>query len=63
MEVKETAACGISEREFAIDLSETEITKFYKMLKNAVAGADFDKEMAEELLENMRHVVGAAIDM
>ena len=34
MEVRETAACGITEREFAIDVTETEIISLYKFVKD-----------------------------
>ena len=62
MEVKETGACGIAEREFAIELNETEIAKVYKMLLAAKDGTkDFDADMLEDLLGNMEHIVGPSI--
>ena len=59
MEVKESAACGIAEREFTIEMSETEIVKFYKLLDEAKIE---DKDgLIEDMLADMEHVVGQAL--
>ena len=64
MEVRETAACGITEREFAIDLTETEIISLYKFVKSASEQIDgFNKDLVEELLMQTQHIVGPAVDM
>ena len=63
MEVKETAACGISEREFAVALKENEIVKFYKWLDAALEnGEDTEDGMIDDMLGSMEHVVGAALN-
>jgi len=63
MEVRETAACGVSEREFSIDLNETEIEKLYKVIKKAVEGdGEIDAQFAEELMTNMKFIVGPSIE-
>jgi len=63
MEVRETAACGVTEREFAIDLTETEIEKLYKVIKKAVEGdGDVDTEFAQDLMDNMKFIVGPSIE-
>lgn len=60
MEVKESAACGIAEREFTIEVSETEIVKFYKYLDEV--SKQVKNDMIEDLLADMEHVVGQALN-
>ena len=48
MEVKESAACGIAEREFTIEMSETEIVKFYKFLDEAGKKLKDDTGLVED---------------
>ena len=62
MEVKETAACGIIDREFAIELDETEIAKLYKALRSALESTkDFDANFVEDLIAQMEHIVGQSL--
>ena len=62
MEVKETGACGITERQFVIELNETEIAKVYKVFLAAKDPAvKFDADLLEDLLANMEHIVGPSI--
>ena len=61
MEVKESAACGIAEREFTIELSETEIIAFYKLLDEASQKIEDKDGLLEDMLADMEHVVGSAL--
>jgi hypothetical protein len=64
MEVRETAACGVAEREFAIDLMENEIVKFYKFLDATQdAGNQIDADLFDDMIVQIRQVVGPAVDM
>ena len=50
MEVKETAACGISLREFAIEFETDEIVDMYRVLNYAQNESGFyDEDFLEEL--------------
>ncbi|NOZ20758.1 MAG: hypothetical protein GXP25_06680 [Planctomycetes bacterium] len=50
MEVKETGACGITERLFVIELEEDETPEIHKMLKAAENGEEIDKGLLAEVL-------------
>ena len=64
MEVRETAACGVAEREFAIDFMENEIVKFYKFLDATQDAAQgIDPELIDDMLVQIRQVVGPAVEM
>jgi len=41
MEVRETAACGISQREFMIGLDEDDVVPFYRIFRYAQDGTGF----------------------
>ena len=42
MEINESAACGISQKEFAIELDDTDLVDFYRVLLYAHEGTDFE---------------------
>ena len=65
MEVRETAACGVAQREFAIDFMEDEIVKFYKIIVAAQeASLDGpDPDLIDDMIVQMAQVVGPAVDM
>ena len=51
MEVKETAACGIAQREFAIEFDDDKITNIYQLLEEIHDGFnDHHNELAEDLV-------------
>ena len=50
MEVKETGACGITEREFVIELDEDEIPEVHKMLQATEGSEDIDKDLLAEVM-------------
>ena len=63
MEVKETAACGISQREFAIELDGNELVDFYRVLLYAHEGTGFyDEDYLEELRAQLFYVIGPSLE-
>lgn len=63
MEVKETAACGISQREFAIEFDDNELVDFYRVLLYAYEGTGFyDEDYLEELRSQLSYVIGPALE-
>lgn len=63
MEVRETAACGVAEREFCIDLGEDEIVNFFQFLVEAEDAADkIDPELINGMLAQIRQIVGPAVE-
>ena len=62
MEVKETAACGISKREFAIELEKEEIVNIYRILSYAQTGIGFyNEDFLEELKSQMAYIIGPSL--
>jgi hypothetical protein len=62
MEVRETAACGISTREFAIEFDADEIVNVYRVMHYAQKGIGFYEEgFLEDLLSQMSFIVGSAV--
>jgi len=54
MEVKETAACGISLREFAIEIEEDEIVDMYRIMNFAQNEEGFyDEDFLDDLKAQM----------
>ena len=50
MEVRETAACGISKREFAIEFEAGELINVYRVMHYAQKGIGFyDEDFLEEV--------------
>jgi hypothetical protein len=62
MEVKETAACGISKREFAIEFEKEEIVNIYRILNYAQTGIGFfDEDFLEDLKSQMAYIIGPSL--
>jgi len=63
MEVKETAACGISLREFAIELEQDEIVDMYRILRYAQSEIGFyDEDFLDELKSQMSYIIGPSLE-
>jgi hypothetical protein len=63
MEVKETAACGISEREFAIEFETDEIEEIYRVFLYAQEGSGFyDEDFLEDLKLQMSFIIGRSLE-
>ena len=63
MEVKETAACGISLREFAIEFETDEIVDIYRVLNYAQNESGFyDEDFLEELKSQMVYISGPSLE-
>lgn len=62
MEVRETAACGISKREFAIEFEGNEFVNVYRVMHFAQKGIGYyDEGFLEDLLSQMSFIIGAAV--
>ena len=62
MEVRETAACGISQREFAIEFEGDEIVKVYRVMLYAQKGIGYyDEDFLENLISQMSYIIGPAV--
>ncbi len=63
MEVKETAACGISQREFAIEFEGDELADMYRLFQYIKDGTGFyDEDFLEDLLSQMSFIIGPSFD-
>ncbi len=63
MEVKETAACGISEREFAIEFEAGEIPEIYRVFVYAQDGSGlYDEDFLEDLKSQMVFIIGPSLE-
>ena len=63
MEVKETAACGISLREFAIEFEPDELADMYRIFIYAQDGTGFyDEDFLEELKSQMSYIIGPSLE-
>ena len=63
MEVSETAACGISQREFAIAFDADELAEMYRILRYTLTGAGFyDEDFLEDLKAQMEYIVGPLVE-
>jgi hypothetical protein len=63
MEVKETAACGISLREFAIELEQDEIVDMYRVFNYAQNESGFfDEDFLDELKSQMTYIIGPSLE-
>jgi hypothetical protein len=63
MEVKETAACGISLREFAIEIEEDEIADMYRIM-NFVQNEEgfYDEDFLDDLKSQMSYIIGPSVE-
>lgn len=63
MEVKETAACGISLREFAIEIEEDEIPEIYRIMNYAQDEVGFyDEDFLDDLKSQMSYIIGPSLE-
>jgi len=63
MEVKETAACGISHREFAIEFDAEELPEIYRVFRYVKDGTGFyDEDFLEELKSQMSYFIGPSLE-
>ena len=63
MEVKETAACGISLREFAIEIEEDEIVDMYRIMNFAQNEEGFyDEDFLDDLKAQMSYIIGPSLE-
>lgn len=63
MEVKETAACGISLREFAIEFETDEIVDIYRILNYAQNEEGFfDEDFLDDLKSQMIYIIGVSVE-
>lgn len=63
MEVKETAACGISLREFAIEFETDELVDIYRILNYAQNEEGFfDEDFLDDLKSQMIYIIGASVE-
>jgi hypothetical protein len=63
MEVKESAACGISLREFVAEFDDSEIADMYRVLRYVATGEGFyDEEFVEDLMSQMVYIIGPSVE-
>ncbi len=63
MEVKETAACGISLREFAIEFDADEIVDMFRVLNYAQSGiGSYDEDFLDDLKSQMTYIIGPSVE-
>ncbi len=63
MEVKETAACGISQREFAIEFDAEELPDIYRIFLYVQEGIGFyDENFLDDLKSQMSYIIGPSLD-
>ncbi|MBN1103181.1 MAG: hypothetical protein JXL84_07195 [Deltaproteobacteria bacterium] len=62
MEVRESAACGISQREFTIDFDTEELPDIYRVFRYAQDGTGFyDEDFLEDLKSQMSYIIGPSL--
>ena len=62
MEVRETAACGISQREFTMDFDQAEFPDMYRVLRYAKDGTGYyDEGFLEDLKLQMSYIIGPSV--
>ncbi len=63
MEVKETAACGIAQREFAIEFDDDEFNDMYRVMRYVEAGVGFyEEDFLEDLQSQMLYIIGPSVE-
>ena len=63
MEVRETAACGISLREFAIEFDSEELPDIYRVFRYVKNGTGFfDEDFIEDLKSQMTYIIGPSLE-
>jgi hypothetical protein len=59
----ETAACGISQREFAIAFDDHELAEMYRILRYTLSEAGFyNEDFLEDLKAQMEYIVGPSVE-
>jgi hypothetical protein len=62
MEVRETAACGISQREFTMDFDQDEFPDMYRVLRYAKDGTGYyEEDFLEDLKLQMAYIIGPSV--
>jgi hypothetical protein len=62
MEVRESAACGISQREFTVDFDTEELPDMYRIFRYAKDGTGFyDEDYLEDLRSQMAYIIGPSL--
>ena len=63
MEVKETAACGIAEREFAIEFEDDDLIDMYRVMRYVENGVGFyEEDFLEDLQSQMLYIIGPSVE-
>ena len=63
MEVKETAACGISQREFAIEFDTEDLPEIFRVFRFAQDGTGYyDEDFLEDLKSQMAYIIGPSLE-
>ena len=63
MEVKESAACGISLREFVIEFDADELPDIYRVFRYVRGGEGFyEEDFLEDLKSQMVYIVGPSVE-
>ena len=63
MEVIETAACGIAQREFAITFDPDELADMYRALRYILNGTGFyDADFLDDLKSQLVYIIGPSVE-
>jgi hypothetical protein len=63
MEVSETAACGIAQREFAIACDPDELADLYRALRYTLSGTGFyNVDFLDDLKSQLVYIVGPSVE-
>jgi hypothetical protein len=63
MEVSESAACGIAQREFEIEFDVEELVDMYRILLYAQNGTGFyEEDFLEDLKSQLAYIIGPALE-
>ncbi len=63
MEIREVAACGISEREFVLEIEPEELPEVYRIFLYAASGTGhYEEELQEELVAQLCYIVGPQVE-
>ena len=63
MEVKESAACGISLREFVVELDDSELADMYRVFRYVSTGEGFyEEDFVEDLKSQMVYIIGPSVE-
>jgi len=63
MEVKESAACGISLREFIVEFDDSELADMYRVFRYVSTGEGFyEEDFVEDLKSQMVYIIGPSVE-